>query len=50
MDRNEFVKRLFDRISEREKTDSQVRYAGSEVCCEESSSFEVQVKDGEIIG
>ncbi len=50
MDRNEFVKRLFDRISEREKTDSQVRYAGSEVCFEAGSSFEVQVKDGEIIG
>ena len=50
MDRNEFVKRLFDRIEERESTDEQVRRAGSEVCYEEGSSFEVQVKDGEIIG
>ena len=50
MDRNEFVKRLFDRIREREAANPEVRLAGSEICYEAGSSFEVQVKDGEIIG
>ena len=50
MDRNEFVKRLFERVREREAMGGEARYAGSEVCYEESSSFEAQVKDGEIIG
>ena len=50
MERNEFVERLFDRIEERERTGGGLRRAGSEICYEEGSSFEVQVKDGEIIG
>lgn len=50
MDRNEFVKRLFERVSAREAAGGEARYAGSEICYEESSSFEAQVKDGEIIG
>ena len=50
MDRNEFVKRLFDRVSSREGEGSAVSLKGSEICYEEGSSFEVQVKDGEIIG
>lgn len=50
MDRSEFVKRLLDRVSEREASGEQVRRAGSEVCFEAGSSFEVQVKGGEIIG
>ncbi len=50
MDRNEFVKRLFDRVSDREGADSAVSLKGSEVCYEEGGSFEVHVKDGEIVG
>lgn len=50
MGRNEFVKRLFDRVSGREGADSAVSLKGSEICYEEGGSFEVQVKDGEIVG
>ena len=50
MDRNEFVKRLFDRVSQREQAGEAVRLAGSEICYEAGGSFEAQVKNGEIIG
>lgn len=41
MDRNEFVRRLFEAVAARD--------AAGEVCCETSSSFEVSVKNGEIL-
>lgn len=50
MDRKEFIARLFDRASEMESAGGDVCRAGSETCFESGSSFEVEVKDGEIIG
>ena len=50
MDRKEFITRLFDRASEMESAGGDVCRAGSETCFESGSSFEVEVKDGEIIG
>ena len=41
MERNEFIKRLFDAAAG--------RGGQCEVCAETGSSFEVQVKDGEIV-
>ena len=41
MDRNEFVRRLFERSAE--------RGGASEICWEASSSFEAEVKNGELI-
>ena len=50
MDRKAFIARLFDRASEVEKAGGDASRAGCEACYESGSSFEVQVKDGEILG